>query len=302
MRALLRTIGILGCGALLASAACSSGGGDPLAGGGEAGEVTVGSASFPENVLLAEIFAQALEADGVAVDRQFNIGSREIYFGQIQSGAITVLPEYNGALLAVVDPESTASTTEDINEALRAALPEQLQLLDAAEAQNKDALVVTAETAERFNLTTIADLQPVAGELKVGAAPEFKTRQQGIVGLQEVYGVEFAEFVPTDNAGPLTISALERGDIQVANIYTTDPSLKTKPFVVLGDPESVFGAQNITPLVYREGISEEGVSTLNEVSANLTTEVLAGLVSDVVTDQQDPDDVASDWLASVGLN
>ncbi len=212
-----------------------------------------------------------------------------------------MLPEYNGALLARVDPDSTATTTDDVNAALRESLPEGVQILDSASAENKDAVVVTRETADRYNLESIADLAPVAGELAIGAAPEFETRQQGVVGLKDVYGVEFRQFVPTDTGGPITIAALEDGTVQAANIYTTDPSLSTKPFVALSDPKTLFGAQNVTPLVHRADLSDEAVATLNEVSAQLSTEDLIVLVGQVVTDGGDIDVVAAEWLQSAGI-
>ncbi|AEF40530.1 Substrate-binding region of ABC-type glycine betaine transport system [Hoyosella subflava DQS3-9A1] len=284
----------------LALTACSGEPSDPLATDGPSGQVVVGSANFPENVLLAEIYAQALEAEGTTVRRQYNIGSREIYFGQVERGAISVLPEYNGALLAYLDDGSDARTTDEINEELRAALPEALTILDSAPAENKDSLVVTQETADEFELSSIEDLAPVAADMRIGAAPEFRDRQQGLVGLEEVYGIEFGEFVPTDNSGPITISSLERGDIDVANIYSTDPSLTTRPFVSLDDPEAVFGSQNVTPLAGAEALGEESISVLNDVSARLTTEALTELLSQVVIERRDVDEVAREWLESAG--
>lgn len=303
MKRFVRTAVVVATASLAVAGCSGDNADDPLAAdSAEGGAVVVGSANFPENVLLAEIYAQALESSGAEVTRQFNIGSREIYFDQVASGAITVLPEYNGALLARVDPESTAATTEDVNAALAESLPEGLSILESAPGENKDALVVTDETAERYNLTTIADLAPVAGELTLGGPPEFETRRQGVVGLREVYGVEFQKFVPTDTGGPITIRALGDNTIQVANIFTTDPSLSTEPFVALEDPESVFGAQNVTPLVHREDLTDENVEKLDAVSEQLTTDVLIELVGQVVTDGRDIDVVAEEWLQSNGLN
>lgn len=303
MKRFARTAIVLAVSAL-AVAGCSGGDTeDPLAGGsGDSGTIVVGSANFPENVLLAEIYSQALENSGAEVTRQFNIGSREIYYDQVASGAITLMPEYNGALLARVDPESTAATTDDVNTALRESLPEGLYILASAPGENKDALVVTDETAARYNLKSIADLAPVAGELTLGGPPEFETRQQGVVGLRDVYGVEFRQFTPTDTGGPITIRALRDNTIQVANIFSTDPSLSTEPFVALDDPESVFGAQNVIPLVHRSDLTDENVAILDAVSENLTTETLIELVGQVVTDGRDIDVVAEEWLQDNGLN
>ena len=301
MKSLVRTFAAVAAAAVVLTGCSGGDTTDPLASGGDTDSVVVGSANFPENVLLAEIYAQALESTGADVTRRFNIGSREIYYDQVTSGGITVLPEYNGALLARVNPDSTATTTDDVNAALRESLPEGVEILDSASAENKDAVVVTRETADRYNLESIADLAPVAGELAIGAAPEFETRQQGVVGLKDVYGVEFRQFVPTDTGGPITIAALEDGTVQAANIYTTDPSLSTKPFVALSDPKTLFGAQNVTPLVHRADLSDEAVATLNEVSAQLSTEDLIVLVGQVVTDGGDIDVVAAEWLQSAGI-
>jgi len=298
-----RTAIVLAASAL-AVAGCSGGDAeDPLAGSNsDSDAIVVGSANFPENVLLAEIYSQALENSGAEVTRQFNIGSREIYYDQVASGAITLMPEYNGALLARVDPDNTAATTEDVNTALEEALPEGLDILASAPGENKDALVVTDETAARYNLKSIADLAPVAGELTLGGPPEFETRQQGVVGLRDVYGVEFRQFTPTDTGGPITIRALGDNTIQVANIFSTDPSLNTEPFVALEDPESVFGAQNVTPLVHRSDLTDENVAALDAVSEKLTTDTLIELVGQVVTDGRDIDVVAEEWLRGNGLN
>ncbi|MEZ5152270.1 ABC transporter substrate-binding protein [Rhodococcus zopfii] len=301
MKSLVRTFAAVAAVAVVLTGCSGGDTTDPLASGGGTGSVVVGSANFPENVLLAEIYAQALESTGVDVTRRFNIGSREIYYDQVVSGGLTVLPEYNGALLARVNPDSGAATTDDVNAALRESLPEGVEILDSASAENKDAVVVTQETADRYNLESIADLAPVAGEFAIGAAPEFETRQHGLVGMKEVYGVEFRQFVPTDTGGPITIAALEDGTVQAANIFTTDPSLSTKPFVALSDPQSLFSAQNVTPLVHRADLSDEAVATLNEVSAQLSTEDLIVLVGQVVTDGGDIDVVAAEWLQSAGI-
>ena len=147
--------------------------------------IVVGSANFPENQLLAEIYAQALEAKGLKVTRKFDIGAREVYYDQVVKGGISVFPEYNGALLAVaVDEKSTATSTEDINAELKAKLPSSVEILDSAAAEDKDSVTVTPETAAKYNLKTLADLKPVAGDMTIGAGSEFKTRTQGVVGLK----------------------------------------------------------------------------------------------------------------------
>ncbi len=292
----------VGLAALLALTACG-GGQNPLEQGGTAqpGTVTVGSANFQENVLLAEIYAQALEAKGVKVTRKFNIGSREVIFNQIKSGGLTILPEYNGALLAYLDQNTKATSTEQVNAELKAKLPAELELLDSSRAEDKDSVTVTKETAAKYRLKTLADLAPVAKNLVLGGPPEFKTRVQGVVGLKSVYGVEFKEFKPLDTAGPVTVAALKNGDIQAANLFTTDPSIPQNGFVVLEDPKHLFSAQNVTPLVYKKGVDAKTRSALNAVSAKLDTKTLTELDKRLIVDKDDVEEIAKDWLKSQGL-
>jgi osmoprotectant transport system substrate-binding protein len=285
-------------------AACEgSKGKNPLSTTGNAatGTVVVGSANFPENVLLAQVYAKALQAKGVKVSTKLNIGSREVIFKQIQSGALTVLPEYNGALLSFLDKNSTAATTEQVNDELKTKLPGGLELLDSAAAQDKDSITVTAATASRLHLQSIADIAPVGRDFVVGGPPEFKTRHQGLLGLEQVYGIRFKQFKPLDEAGPISVAALKKGDVQGADLFTTDPSIVENGFVVLDDPKSLFSAQNVTPLVYRAGVSDTVRTTLNQISAKLDTITLAQLVKQVVSDKKDADVVAGEWLGSIGL-
>lgn len=281
----------------LASTPASAGGSS----GATSAAVTVGSANFPESVLLGWVYAKALEAKGVKVTTKLNIGSREVIYKQIVSGGLSILPEYNGALLAYLDPKATALSTADVDTALAAKIDPALTILEPASAEDKDSLVVTQETAGKYNLKSIPDLAASAKDLVIGGPPEFKTRQQGILGLQGVYGLTFKEFKSLDVAGPITVAALKNGDVQAADLFSTDPNIVQNSFVVLDDPKNLFGAQNIIPLVNKSVLSDTVTSTLNAISAKLDTATLAGLVKKVVTDKDDPDTVAADWLTSVGL-
>ncbi|WP_159943034.1 MULTISPECIES: ABC transporter substrate-binding protein [unclassified Nocardiopsis] len=271
------------------------GGGD----GASAGSVVIGSADFPESTLLAEIYGRAMEAEGVDVTYQLNIGSREVYYSQIESGNLSVFPEYNGAILAYLDEDAPTGGGEETNQRVTEALPEGLEILDSSSAENKDSVTVTRETAEEYGLSSLADLAGVAGELTLGGPPEFETRQQGVVGLAEVYGVEFGEFRSLEVA--LLTQALLDGDIQAANLFTTDPQIAVEDFVVLEDPENLFGAQNITPLVNAEQVDDTARAALNAVSAALTTEALTELNERVIVQNENAADVAQEWLEQEGL-
>ncbi|WP_017570111.1 ABC transporter substrate-binding protein [Nocardiopsis halotolerans] len=294
-----KRITLIGLTALLLTGCGAS---DPYAeeGGDTAeGAVVIGSADFPESTLLARIYGGAMEAEGVTVDYQLNIGSREVYYSQVEEGNLSVFPEYNGAILAYLDPEAPTGTGEETNQRVTEALPEGLEILDSSSAENKDSVTVTSETAEEHDLASLADLADVAGELTLGGPPEFETRQQGVVGLAEVYGVEFGEFRSLDVS--LLTQALLDGDVQAANLFTTDPQIAANDLVVLDDPENLFGAQNITPLVNGDQVDETARAALNAVSAKLTTDALTALNERVVIGNENAADVARDWLEQEGL-
>jgi osmoprotectant transport system substrate-binding protein len=294
----------------LALSACGGssdkGSGNPLdqkTDGGGSGSITVGSANFPESQLLGEVYAQALEAKSVKVTRKFNIGSREVYYDQVKSGAITVMPEYNGALLTTsVDKASTAVTTADVNAALKAKLPPALAVLDSSQAEDKDSVTVNPQTATKYKLKTIADLKAAAPQLTIGGPSEFKTRQQGLVGLEKTYGLKFKKFQSFDANAQTTLVKLLKGDkIQAADLFTTDPTISQNKFVVLQDPQNVFSAQNVTPLIYKSGVNAAAQTTLNAVSAKLTTQDLLAMMTKLVVDKDDAETVAKDWLKQAGL-
>lgn len=267
--------------------------------GGESGTVVIGSADFPESSLLAELYGRAMAAEGVDVEYQLNIGSREVYYSQIESGNLSVFPEYNGATLAYLDDDAPSTDPEETNSLVEAALPDGLEILDSSSAENKDSITVTSEVADEYDLTTLADLAEVADELTLGGPPEFETRHQGVVGLEAVYGVEFGEFRSLEVA--LLTQALQDDTIQAANLFTTDPQIAVEDFVVLEDPENLFGSQNITPLINSDQVDDTARAALNAVSAALTTEELTRLNERVVIQNENAADVAQEWLEEQGL-
>ncbi|MDT0302367.1 ABC transporter substrate-binding protein [Streptomonospora wellingtoniae] len=290
---------------LLLLAACG-GGGDPYSGGGGDGgggsgdAIVVGSANFPESTLLAHIYAKALEAEDIPVETQLDIGSREVYHDQVAEGNLSVFPEYNGGILYYLDPEAESGTTEETNRAVRRELPDGLAILDSAPAQNKDSITVTEETAEEHGLTAIGDLESVAGDMTLGAPAEFETRPQGVPGLKDAYGVEFGGFRPLE--GNLLVEGLRGGDVDAANLFTTNPAFTTGDFVALEDPQNLFGSQNVTPLINKKAVGQDAREVLNRVSAELTTEKLIDLDARVQIDHEEADEVAADWLSQAGLD
>jgi len=257
--------------------------------------ITVGSADFPESQLLAKIYAMALAAKGFKVDTKLNIGSREVYMPALLDGSIDLIPEYAGATLSYLDKDATAHAPKDVVEALGKALPKGVSMLTASDAQDSDILTVTADTAKKYALTSIDDLKPVAGQLVLGGPPEWKTRKEGVVGLKDIYGLEFKDFKTLDVAGPLTLSALTNGQVDAADMTSTDPAMKTSNLVALKDTKNLFPAQNILPIIAAGKVSDKVASALNAVSAALTTEDLIEM-NGRLANQDSFDDVAGDWL------
>ena len=294
--------------ALALSACGSTSGGDPLSGGSAAGgsaapsdTIVVGSANFPESELIMDIYAGALKAKGVKVSTKPNIGSRETYIPALKDGSIDLVPEYTGVLDQYFDPKASATTSDAVYAELTAALPSTLQVLDKSAAEDKDGVVVTADTASKYSLKSIADLAPVAKDLVLGGPPEWKTRETGVPGLKKVYGLDFKEFKSLDAGGPLTVNALKNGQIQAANLFTTDPNIPADNFVVLQDPKSLFAAQNVVPLISKAKNTSAVTAALNAVSAKLDTSTLASLVKEVVIDKKDASAVAQEFLSKNSL-
>lgn len=267
--------------------------------------ITVGSADFSESVILAEIYAQVLEAKDYPVERKLSIGAREVYVPALERGEIDLIPEYTGNLLRfLTEEEELPSTREAVYEAVAQALDDRnLTALDASEAEDKDAFVVTEDTAERLDLEKVSDLAAHDAELVVGGPPECPQRPACLKGLQDVYGLDFEEFKPIQ-LGPTMVAALEGGEVDVALMFTTDGVIADKGFVVLSDDKGIAGFQAIFPVVRDEVVESYGdelVELLNSVTAKLTTEGLTELNKRADVDKQDPDDVAGSWLRDNGF-
>ncbi|WP_243409207.1 ABC transporter substrate-binding protein [Kushneria phyllosphaerae] len=297
----------LGLGALaLAALSGCSGGDDDSADKGTTqngdkaqASLTIGSTNFPEQLILANIYADVLRSDGVNVSTRLNLGSREVVFPALTNGEIDLLPEYSGALMTYLDQDEAhvdARNNEDVMTALRSVLPDGIEALGASPAEDRDALVVTSETAEKYGLETFSDLAPVSGELTLGGPPETRTRDVGIPGLKRVYNIEFDGFRSLDAGGPLTRGALSNGDIDVARMFSSQGAIAENNWVALKDDKDLEPAQNIVPIARTEALNDEMRDSLNRVSKTLTTEDLQDMNHRVEIDKADPAQVASQWV------
>lgn len=261
--------------------------------------VVVGSANFPESELLAQIYGQALAAAGFDVSYQLAIGSREVYFPAIEDGEIDLLPEYTNSLLSfILAPESPSATTvaEQVAE-LGENLPAGLEVLTPSTAEDKDTIVCNATAVAEHGLTDLSSLAAASADITLGAPPEFETRTPfGLKGFAEILGATFGEFVPLA-VGDIP-AALASGAIDCANLFSTDPAIAGEGFVALADDQGLVPHEAVIPLIRTEAATPEAVAVLDGVSAALDTQILTGLVAQVVTDQLGADVVAADWLAT----
>lgn len=296
--------------AMTLTACGTSGNGNPLAGGsaapkasGSAGgssEIIVGSANFTESEVLADLYAQAMNAKGVQATTHLSIGSRELYLRALKDGSISVVPEYTGNLLQYLDPKTTATTQREVDEQLpKVAQQKGFDVLATTQAVDQDVYVVTKSLADKYHLKTLADLKKVPN-LQIGGPTELKDRPYGPQGLKAMYGVT-AQFTAYD-APALKVKDLKSGKIQAADFFTTDAAIADNGFVKLADPQTMILPQNVVPLV-RPDVKKNtaAVDAMNAVGKQLTTEDLAALNKKVDVDHDDAADVAKQWLTSKGL-
>lgn len=299
---------------LLIGVACAGPGGDAsetdtgAGAGADKGEITVGSDSFAEAQIVGEMYAQVLEDAGYTVERQLDLESREVRLPAMEKGEIDVAPEYLASLYSVLDSKAVekADTGElgdpaEVASRLEPLLAEMgLQTLEPSGVVDTNALVVTQETADENSLVTTSDLADMAGDFTLGGPPECPERPFCIPGFKEVYGIEFGDFKSLEYGA--TITALDKGAIDVGLLYSTDGAIEANGFVVLEDDMHLQSADNITPLVTEEAAQDqELVDLLNQVSAALDADGITELNKRANVDVEDPEDLAAEYLEEKGL-
>lgn len=286
---------------LVVAAACASP--DPSADVMREGDIVVASFDFPESRLVAEIYAQALEGEGYTVDRQLGFGPRELVVPALRQGFVDLVPEYAGSALAAMAPGSGVDPSDvaEVVDVLSAAIgPWGLAVLSPSPASNRNEVAVTAESASGRGLSSISDLSDLATSLVIGGPPECPSRRQCLLGLADVYGLEFGAFVPLADAG-LVRRALLDGVIDVGIVFSTDAALADRTLVVLHDDLELQPADHLVPVVRRAAVDDRAVVLLEDVSSQLTTTNLRFLnwrVANVGTDEAAE---ARGWLVRHGL-
>ncbi len=292
----------------LGLAACGGGGGQATGTGAAAPSgkpgagkppVTLGSKNFTEQFVLGQLYTQALEARGFKVTLKNNIGSSEIVDKALTSGRIDAYPEYTGVILSELAQQKKrpTSATQAYQAAKKFEQSRGFTLTQPTPFFNTDALAVLRDYAKRNQLKQVSDLKKLGSKVTLGGPPEFRTRFEGLIGLRQVYGLDQLKFKP------LTIGqqyqALDGGQIQTADVFTTDGQLDSGRYKVLKDPQNVFGFQNVAMVVSGKVLKAEGPAfeqTINAVSAKLTTDAMRQMNAAADLDKNPPADVARKFL------
>lgn len=264
--------------------------------------VTVASFNFPESVVLAEIYAQAMEANGYTVERTLNLGSRELIFPEIEAGNIDVIPEYVGSAVQVGFSLPAPAGLEEGVDTLRTSFAELgMTVLEPAPGEDKNVFVVTKALADSAGLSSIEDLAG-AGNLVIAGAPECEDRPTCYRGLVETYGLTNLTFESIQE-GAARVAALESGDVDIALLFSTQPVITEKGFVALDEPRGIIAPENVIPVVRTALLDESGdlAGLVDSISALITTDVLLDLNGRIELDAEDPADVAHAWLVENGI-
>ena len=300
-----RAVGAAALAMAFVAAACGgSGGGAKKTQAKET--VTIASTSFPENVILANVYGKALTGAGYQVVFKPNLGKRQVIQPALLQGQIGSYPAYAASELEFVNNnagEASSDTQQTASKLRERYAAKGVTVLDPAPAIDVNAFAVTKATADKYKLKTISDLKPVAKQLVIAVPGECTANKYCEIGLNNVYGLPLNAFKQTRtiDIGPVADAALERGDVQVAEVLSTDGATQAKGFVVLEDDKHLQNADNIVPVIRTNKLNNEIRDLWNSVSAKLTTSELVGMNKKLDIDRQDPDAIATDWLRKQGF-
>jgi osmoprotectant transport system substrate-binding protein len=293
-------MGIFRVGSIAAGAALALVSAGPVA----AQTVKVGSKNFTEQYIVAEIYAAALEGGGIKVERKINLGGTLIAHQALTTGEIDMYPEYTGTALSAVVKGEVSSDPQKVYDQVKDFYEKQYKItwLKPTAINNGYVIVVRQDTADKYHLKTLSDLGKAAGELTLGAGPEFSSRADGIPGLKKTYDIDFKEFKQFAKLG-LRYDALSEKQIDVANGAATDWQIAKQKLVKLDDDKNFFPPYYLTPVVRDDALAANPkvAEILNRVSALLDTDTMRSLNARVEVDHEEAKDVAHDFLREKGV-
>ena len=303
----------------LAVAACGSDDDSDSGEGGDGGgaivsnpdngkvSLTIGSKNFPEQEILGEIYAQALEAAGYKVKTDLNLGSETVALKAVKAGQISGYPEYASTALTSFfgkEPEEVPADAQGAWEEANAEFEKEgLTAFEPTPFASANAVGTTTETAEKYDLEDVSDLEGVSEELTLYGSPECRQRIDCLAGLESLYGLKFKSFKPVDIG--LRYTVLEKGQADLSILFTTDPQLSAEKdkFVILEDDKEVFPAGNVI-FVTQQSVAEEAgpdyEETILEVQEGLSLAVMQELDARVELEKQTPKEAAASYLKSAG--
>ena len=264
--------------------------------------VRVGSKNFTEQFILGELYAQALEANGIKTEKKFNLGGTLIAHKALEEKQIDLYPEYTGTILLAVLKQETMTDAKAVYDKVKGEYAAKgLVVLNQAPVNNTYVLVVRPETAEKYKLETDSDLAKVSKELKLGAGPEFRDRKDGLPGLRDKYSMEFKEDLQL--AIGLRYQALKNDQIQVVNGYSTDGMISAMKLKRLKDDRNLWPPYYIVPVVRKDALDANPriAEVLNRVNASLDDATMAEMNYKVDGEKMEPKDVAHDFLKAKGI-
>ena len=290
-------------GLALGASACSSG---PSASQNSSTTITIGSTNFPEQVIVANLYADVLQHAGFKTDVRADLGTRQAVVPALEAGQLDLEPDYAGSLLNFLNQNATPTAATQLSTAVPAIktilAKSQATVLDAAPALDTNVFAVTKTTASKYHLSKISDLAAVASQLVFGGPPECPQNYGCLVGLQSVYGLHFKSFSSLDEAGPITVSALKNDTVQVAELFSSDGNILENGFVQLTDDKHLEAADYVIPVIRTSVDTPAVASALNGLSAKLTTDQLSELNIEVSVNHEDPATVAKKWAQKEGLD
>jgi len=286
--------------ALVAGACGSSGGGAKKATSAKKGSLTIGSFNFSESAILANIYGKALQGKGYTVNFKNNLGDREVVQPALLNGAIDAYLTYSATELTFLKGDATPDPAQTTDRLRAAYASKGISVLNYSPAIDANAYGVTKATADKYHLTKMSDLTPIAGQLTLGGPPECPTRPFCLPGLEKTYGLKFKAFKPLDVAGPLTKTALSNGDVDIALLFSSDGAVTARNFVILEDDKHLQNADNVVPAIRTTKLNSEIRSLWNAISAKITTADLQKLNKSADIDKEDPDALAQTWLKDHG--
>jgi osmoprotectant transport system substrate-binding protein len=266
--------------------------------------IVIGAVNFPEDVIVAYLYADVLQHAGFQTLVKPDLGTRAVVEPALANGQLDIEPDYAGTLLLFLNPAATKAANQislTVKNLKTLLAPHGATVDNPAPAIDSNVFVVTKKTAAKYHLSTVSSLKKVASKFVLGGPPECPQRPTCLLGLEKVYGLHFASFKSLDEAGPISVAALKQGQVQVVELFSSDGNVVQNGFVALTDDKHLQPADDLIPVIRNAANSPKVAAALNKLSAKLTTAELSKLNIEVNSNNVSPSTAAQQWLTQKGL-